>query len=38
MEELSQVGWGKVTEGFVGHEREFKMDFLGNGEPVEPLR
>ncbi len=26
MEELRQVTWGQVMEGFVGHEREFEMD------------
>ncbi len=35
MEELSQVGWGQVMEGSVGHEKEFEMDPPGEGEPVE---
>ncbi len=35
VEELGQVGWGQVMEGFEGHEKEFKMDSLGDGEPVE---
>ncbi len=34
MEDLRQVGWGQVMEGFVGQEK-FEMDSLGDGEPVE---
>ncbi len=35
MEELRQVGWGQVIEGFVGHEEDFEMNSLGDGQPVE---
>ncbi len=32
VEEFNQEGWGQVMQGFVGHEKEFEMDHLGNGE------
>ena len=38
MEEVSQVGWGQVMEGFVGHEEDFVLDSLGDGEPVELVK
>lgn len=34
MEELRQVRWCLVIEGFVCYEEDFEVDFLGDGEPV----
>ena len=38
VEEFSQVRRGQIMEGFVGHEKEFEVDSLGDGEPVELWR
>ncbi|XP_049436924.1 patatin-like phospholipase domain-containing protein 2 [Epinephelus fuscoguttatus] len=35
MEELRQVGWGLVIEGFVCYEEDFEVDSQEDGEPVE---
>ena len=35
MEEVSQVGWGQVMEGFVRHQEDLVLNSLGDGEPVE---
>ena len=37
VKEVSEVGGGKVVEGLVGDEEDFKLDSLLDGEPVEVL-
>ena len=38
VEQVCEVGWGLVVEGFVGEKEEFKLDTLRDREPVETLK
>ena len=35
VEQVSQVGWSQVMEGFVCQEEDLVLNSLGDGEPVE---
>ncbi|MEQ2211533.1 hypothetical protein XENOCAPTIV_005342 [Xenoophorus captivus] len=38
VEQIGEVAWGSVMEGFVGEKEDFEINSLGDTEPVELLQ